>query len=83
VSDPPNFDELIGPIVRDRQRVAVVERDNHLTTASFLPASGDRVVNEDAPHSLRSHGEKVAAILPLDAVQLVELQPGFVNEGSR
>jgi hypothetical protein len=60
-----------------------VEMKGRLTAAALLPAPRHRIVDEDAPHRLRGNGEIVRAVLPLDAVELGQLEPRFVDEGRR
>jgi hypothetical protein len=42
-----------------------------------------RVVNENAAHQRRGHGEEMRAILPLHAIELDDPQVGFVDERGR
>ena len=65
-----------------RHRV-LVERLERLSAAALLRPARDRVIDEHAAHGLRREREVVAAVLPLDPMQLFELQPGFVDERRR
>ena len=69
--------------MHDGQRVVVVERDDDLSAAALLPPPRYRVVDQDAAHGLRRNREEVAAVLPLNPIELVELEPGLVHERRR
>src|ERR1019366_2282371 len=49
--------------------------------ASALPRRGtSRPVEQDAPHHLRRYGKEVRAVLPIDVVDVDQLQVGFMHE---
>jgi hypothetical protein len=54
--------------------LSVFERDQHDVTATFLTVATPRELDENAPHHLRRHREKVCAILPSDAIDIDQAQ---------
>ena len=70
------YDMLFGPAYKGIPLVS-------LAAAALFPAAGHRVVDQDAPHGLRRDGKKVGPVLPLDAIELRQFEPGFVDERGR
>ena len=51
-----------------------------LEAAALVSIPGARVVHQDAAHHLRGDADEMGLALPLNAVQLANLQVGFVNQ---
>src|SRR4029077_14965996 len=59
----------------------VIKLNQCLTATPLLAPAPDGVVDEDPAHRLRGDREVVRTVLPLDSVQLAQLDPRLVHEG--
>ena len=71
--------EVLPRLLRDDERF--VERDLHRVAATLLIAPCARVVDEDAPHDARRHGEEVRAIVPGNGFPVDQPDVRLVDEG--
>jgi hypothetical protein len=51
------------------------------STAPLGRRARPRSIQQNAPHDLGRHGEKVGAVLPVDVSHVDQAQVGFVNQG--
>jgi len=70
-------------VAGDRQPQPLVDGDARRVAAALIGPPGPRVVDEQPPHHLRRHGEKMGPSLPVDALLLHQLQKGLVDERRR
>ena len=73
--------DLAGSGRAEVQRIELVERAGG-RAAALLAEAGLGVVDQDAAHLARGHGEEMRAVLP-GHVHLDQLDEGFVNDGGR
>ena len=59
----------------------LVDHQSDGVSAALGRGTPSGVIDEDLPHHLRGHGEKVDAVLPIHGVTACEAQVGFVDQG--
>jgi cytochrome c peroxidase len=65
---------------RRAQLLHARQRHRHQLGVTLVGAAGQFVVDQDAPHHGRGHGQEMAAVLPLRACLLAHAEPGLVGE---